>query len=197
MCASALLAAPAVATPAEEITQAVAANSIDVSAARPKQFLKAFTAVALRTQPRELPDYVTAAITIRPDLGPNIVAVAIKAAVKNWEEKPAALCAMIDRIIRAAAAADPDGVVAIAKAGSWASPESRHCVVNAAISAAPHAREAILQAATTRTIPFAFLTFSATDYSGFSFSPATLSPANISNPGDNGSVNSPEQPPSH
>ena len=198
VCASALLGASAFATPAEEITRAVAVHGVsDVSLAQPKQFLKAFTAVALRTQPRELPDYVIAAIDLRPDLSSKIVAIAIKAAVKNWEAKPAALCAMIDRIIKAAIAANPDSVVSIVKGGASASPELRHCIVSAAIAAAPHEKDAIVHAATARTLPFAFLTFSATDNSGFSFTPATLSPANISDLGDNGSVNSPEQPPSH
>lgn len=198
LCGSAFLTASAFATPAEEITQAVAVNGIsDISVAQPKQFLKAFTAVAFRAQPRELPDYVIAAINLRQDLAPRIVAVAIKAAVKNWEAKPVALCAMIDRIIRAAIAANPDAVVSIVKAGASASPEFRHCIVPAAIAAAPSAKEAILQAATAKAVPFAFLTFSATDHSGFSYSAATLSPANISDPGDSGSVNSPEQPPSN
>jgi len=192
------LATSAFANPAEEITHAVAAHGIsDVSAAQPKQFLRAFTAIAFRAQPRDLPDYVIAAIDLRQELAPRIVAVAIKAAAKHWEGKPVALCAMIDRIIKAAVAANPDAIVAMVKAGASASPELRHCIVPAAISAAPSAKDAILQAATAKAMPFAFLTFSATDTSGFSFSAATLNPANISNLGDSGSVNSPEQPPSH
>ena len=195
-CASAFLAPLASASPTEEISQAVAVNDdADISAAGPKAFVKAFTAVALRTQPRELPNYVIAAVNLRPDLAPNIVAVAIKAAVKKWEAKPAALCVMIDRIIRAAVAANPEAVVAIVKAGASTSPQLRHCIVNAAISTAPTAKEAIVRAATARALPFAFLTFSASDTSGFSFTAATLSPANISDLRE-GSVNSPEQPPS-
>ena len=196
-CASILLSASAFATPAEEITSAVAVNGADVSQARPRQFVKAFTAVALRVPPRELPDYVLAAINLRPDLAPNVVAVAIKAAVKNWEAKPAALCGMIERIVRAGIAANPDAALSITKAATSASPELRKCVVEAAIAAAPSAKDAIVRAATVAAQPFAFLTFSATDTSGFSFTAATLSPANISNLGGDGNVNSPEQPPSH
>ena len=197
-CASILLSTSAFATPAEEITSAVAVNGAgDVSQARPRQFVKAFTAVALRVPPRELPDYVVAAINLRPDLAPNVVAVAIKSALKNWEAKPAALCGMIERIVKAAIAANPDAAVSITKAATSASPELRKCVVEAAIAAVPNAKDAIVRAATAAAQPFAFLTFSATDTSGFSFTAATLSPANISNLGGDGNVNSPEQPPSH
>lgn len=198
LCGSILLSTSAFATPAEEIIRAVAANGIsDVSQARPRQFVKAFNAIALRSPPRDLPDYVTAAINLRPDVAPNVVAIAIKAAVKKWEAKPAALCGMIDRIVKAAIAANRDAAVSIAKAAASTAPESRHCVVEAAVAAAPEAKDAIVEAAGARTLPFAFLTFSATDTSGFSFSAATLNPANISDLGANGNVNSPEQPPSH
>jgi hypothetical protein len=156
--------------------------------------LKAFTAVALRVQPRALPDYVIAATNLRPELAPNIAAVAIKAAVKNLEDKPRALCAIIDRIVRAAIAANPDAVITVVRAAASASPQLRQCVVNGAISAAPMAKDAIVQAALTRAIPFAFLTFNASAQSGFSFSAPTLNPANISDLGDD-VVNSPEQPP--
>lgn len=191
LCASALLTASASATPAEEISSAVVVHGVaDITAAPPKQFLKAFTAVAMRAPPRELPDYVIAAINLRSDLAPNIVAVAIKAAVKNWEEMARARCAIIDRITRAAIAANPDAVLAVVKGAASASPQSRHCIVSAAISAAPHEKEAILRAATARALPFAFLTFSSADHSGFFFTAPTLNPANISE-----RVNSPEQPP--
>ena len=163
--------------------------------ARPKAFLKAFTAVTLRAQPRELPSYVIAAVNLRPDLAPNVVAVAVKAAGKKLEAKPAALCVVIDRIIRAAIVANPEATVAIVKAAASTSPELRRCIVSAAISTVPTAKDAIVRAATARALPLAFLTFSATGNSGFSFTAATLNPANISDLGDN-AVNSPEQPPS-
>jgi hypothetical protein len=104
---------------------------------------------------------------------------------------------MIERIVRAAIAANPEDAVPIAKAAVSASPELRRCVVAAAISAKPEEKEAIVQAANGKTLPFAFLTFSATDISGFTFTAATLNPANISDLAGDGNVNSPEQPPSH
>ena len=193
--ASALLPASSISAPVEEISKAVAINrNTDVSTARPKQFLKAFNAVAVRVNPRGLPDYVSGAVNLRPDLAPNIVAVAIHAAVKKLEGNPNALCAVINRIINAATGANRDGVILIVKAGVAAAPELRHCVVNGALSAAPAEKEAIIQAASARRLPFAFLTFSANATSGFSFTAATLNPANISVP-ENDSVISPEQPP--
>lgn len=195
LCALPLLTASALATPAEEISRAVAVHGVaDVTSAHPKQFLKALTAVALRTQPRELPNYVIAAISLRPELAPNITAVAIKAAVKNSKTKPGSLCALVDRIISAAIAGNPEAVVVIVKAAASAAPELRQCTVNAAISRVPGEKEAILQAANAKALPFAFLTFSASTQSGFSFTAPTLNPANISDLGDT-NVNSPEQPP--
>jgi hypothetical protein len=191
-----LVTTSAFSAPVDEITRAVNANGVaDVSQARPRQFIKAFTSVALRAQPRDLPDYVIAAINLRPDLAPNAVAVAVKASTKNLDGKPYALCVMVERIIRAAIAANPDAAVSIARAGAAAAPTLRRCVVSAAIAAAPQAKDEILEAATRHAPPFVFLTFSASDTAGFSFSPVTLSPANISDPGAD-DVNSPEQPPS-
>ncbi len=199
LCGCVLLAVPVLANPADEITRAVKANGVsDVSQARPQQFVKAFAAVTVRVEPRDLPAYVAGAINLRADLTPNVVAVAVKAAMKNWETKPQLLCAMIERIVRAAIAANPDAAAAIAKAGASAAPTSRSCVISAAIAAAPQAKDQILEAAMTKTVPLAFLTFSAADASGFSsWGGGNLSPANISQVGGDGIVNSPEQPPSH
>lgn len=198
LCTSLLSAVSALANPTDEIIRAVAANGVsDISQARPRQFVKAFNAIALRTPPRDLPDYVVAATNLRPDLAPNVVAVAIKAAVKNWEAKPQLLCALIERIVRAAITVNPQAAVSIAKAGASASTELRRCVLEAAISAAPDKKDAIVNAVTSPAQPFAFLTFSASDTSGFSFTAATLSPANISDLRDDDHVTSPEQPPAH
>jgi hypothetical protein len=197
-CGAALLSTSAFAAPVDEITRAVTANGVaDVSQARARQFVKAFTSVALRAQPRDLPDYVIAAINLRPDLAPNAVAVAVKAATKNWDGKPASLCLVIDRIVRAAIAAQPDDAVSIARASAAAAPLSRHCIISAAIAAAPQSKDQILEAATAKTIPLAFLTFSASDAAAFSSWGANLNPANISQVGGSGAVISPEQPPSH
>ena len=198
LCVCACLAAPVFANPTEEITRAVEANGVsDVAQARPRQFVKAFTAITLRVSPRDLPDYVASAINLRPDLAPNVVAVAVKAAMKNWETKPQLLRVMIERIVRAAIGANPDGAVAIAKAAASAAPTSREWVISAAIAAAPQDKDQILEAAMLQTVPLAFLTFSGADANAFWSWGANLNPANVSQVGGDGAVNSPEQPPSH
>ena len=191
------LCTTAFATPADDISRALAANGVtDVSTVPARQFLKPFTAVAFRVQPRVLPDYVIAAVNLRPDLAPKLVALAVKAAVRNSEGKPEALCPLIQRIVAAAIAANPDAVVTIARASASAAPHFRRCVAEAAIAAAPNAQQAILEA-TTKTLPLAFIYSADAGSAGFFFTAATLNPANISEPGNDTGVNSPEQPPSH
>ncbi len=199
VCGVALSTTFAFANPTEEIIRAVAVNGLfDVSQAPPRQFTKALNAVAVRVPPRELPDYVVAAIHLRPDLTPNIVAVAIKAAVRNLDGKPEVLRAMIERIVSAGIVANPDAVLWIVRASMSAAPELRKWIAAAASAAAPNAKDAIVEAANSNAVPFAFLNFSANPVSGFSFSSATLNPANISDlAGEGKGVNSPEQPPSH
>jgi hypothetical protein len=194
----ALLAARALGTPSEEITRAIEANGVtDVSQAHPRQIVRAFTALTFRVQARELPDYVIATINLRPDLAPNIVAVAVKATVKRSGMKPESLCLMIERIVRAAIAADASAAVSIARAAASASPNLRHCVISAAVAAAPQAKAQIVEAA-TQTVPLAFLTLSISDEGGFSSSPGALNAANKVDVGTSGGVvNSPEQPPAH
>jgi urease accessory protein UreF len=197
-CGCAWLAIPAFGTPTEEITRAIQANGVsDVSQAHARQVVKAFRAVTFRVQPRDLPDYVIAAINLRPDFAPNFVAVAVKATVKQSDTKPELLCALIERIVGAAIAANPSTAVSIAKAAASAAPTLRRCVINAAIAAAPQARDQILAAA-TQTTPLAFLTYSASDEVRFSSWSGALNSANIFDVGNSGGViNSPEQPPSN
>jgi hypothetical protein len=190
------VAGSALATPADEVSSSLRANGIaDVSAAKPRQFLKAVTPLLLRTSSRDVPDYVIAAISVRPDLAGNIVALAVRAAIKNSEAKRGTLCLVVERIVTAAITANPNAAVSITRAGIAAAPQLRRCVASAAVAASPDRKQAILQAA-ARPIPLAFLTFSAADSnSAFSFNAATLSPANISDLSDDDDVASPEQPP--
>jgi hypothetical protein len=196
-CGCALLAIPAFGTPTEEITRAIQANDVNnVSHAHARQVVKAFRAVTFRVQPRDLPDYVIAAINLRPDLAPNFVAVAVKATVKRSNTKPELLCALTERIVGAAIAANPQAAVSIAQAASAASPNLRRCVISAAVAAAPEARDQIVEAASAITLPLAFLTFSAADSDGFTSWSGALNSANIFDVGNSGGViNSPEQPP--
>lgn len=197
-CGSALLTSSSFATPTEELTRAVAADGIsETSHARPKQFLKAFTAVAMRTQPYQLPDYVVVAIHLRPDLSSKIVNVAVNTAVKQCGAKPDALSGVIDRIIRAAIAANPAGALSIVRAAAKASPELRNYIVAAAISAAPDKTTAIREITDAKPLPFTFLIFSVVDTGEFSFSDSILNPSNVSDFQAVSSVNSPEQPSSY
>lgn len=196
-CGCALFAVRAVATPTEEITHAIeATGATDISQAHARQVVRAFTAITFRVQPRDLPDYVIAAINLRPDLAPNIVAVAVRATVKRPGMKPESLCMMIERIVRAAIAADPSSAVSIARAAASASPTLRRCVISAAVAAAPQAKEQIVEA-TTRTMPLAFLTLSVSEEVGFASWTGTLNSSKVDVGNSGGVVNSPEQPPAH
>ncbi len=105
---------------------------------------------------------------------------------------------MIERIVKAGIMANPDAALWIVRASMSAAPELRKWIAAAASAAAPNAKDAIVEAANSNTVPFAFLNFSANPVSGFSFSAATLNPANTSDlAGEGKGVNSPEQPPSH
>ena len=196
-CVTALLTSRALATPSEEIVRAVAANGVtDVSQAHARQVVNAFRAVTFRVQPRDLPDYVAAAIKLRPDLAANFVAVAVKATGKRAGAKPELVCTMIERIVAAAVAAKSSAAVSIASAAAVAAPRLRQCVIDAAVLAAPADRDQIVEAASTRTTPLAFLTYSASDETGFAPWSGTLHSSNIFDIGNSGGViNSPEQPP--
>jgi hypothetical protein len=184
---SALTAAPG------EIERAIkVAGASDSQHANQRQFLRGFTAVLIGVKRRDVPAYVTAAVTMRPDLAKAIARAALLAQGRNAEENSDS-CDFISAVIRAAIAACPEAAAEIVRAAIAFDPQSRSCVVAAALSAAPGEKAAILQA---RTQTLAFLTVSALRDPGFSLGVATLNPANISDLGDNGHVNSPEQPPS-
>jgi hypothetical protein len=197
-CLSALLIAPSFASPGDEIARAVAVNGAsNVSQARPNQFLRAFGAIALRTQTRELPAYVIAAVGLRPDLAPKIVVVALRTAARQLGSKHAALSLITDRIVRAAIAANSDAAVSIARAAIEAFPALRQCVVAAAISAAP-SKEAEIQAPSeSPSASLGLITLAGSDDAGFSIGSDAFNPANVSDLSGSTGVNSPEQPPSH
>ena len=184
------------ATPAEEITRAVSVGSgADISQARGKQFIRAFTAVALRTAQRDLPAYVAAAIMLRRDLSSQVVAAAIKVAAKHSESKRGALCKMIDQIVSAAVAANPEAVLSIARSAAQASPGSRPCVAASALAAA---REQGFDISNESGLTVALLSVATAqpnmEASAF-FGTGTINPANISDLRESSSVTSPEQPP--
>jgi hypothetical protein len=194
-CALAVLAASSFATPTEEIVRAVSVGgTADTSQAGSNQFMRAFKAVALRMPPRELPAYVTAAINLRPDLSARIVSASIKVAVKHSESKRTVLCEMIDRIIRAAVAANPEAVLSIARAAADASTGLRPCVASSALAAA---REQGFDTSNESGLTIALLSFVTHQPNieiANSLGTGTINPANLSDLREN-PVNSPEQPP--
>src|SRR6266705_6409355 len=68
------------AQPSDEIRRAVAASGApSVSQAPPDTFLHAFSSVLVRSRGRDVPAYVSAAVTMRPDLAPQITVAALRA----------------------------------------------------------------------------------------------------------------------
>lgn len=181
------------ATPADEVTRAVrAGGAAQVVDASPERFFVAYTAVISRVSLRQLPDYVTAAVRLRPDLSTQITVASIRAAGRS-APNPRMLATVVDRIVRAAILANPDAAVAIARAAVGAFPGLRETIVAAAIAAAPQDRLAIFQA-TAASASLAGLFRDAGSEGNFSVGFGSMSPANFSDTG--GNVISPEQPPS-
>lgn len=189
--ASGLISTVCFATPTQEINAAVASdNSVTVQVIGPTTFLRGFGTVAMRIQPRDLPAYAGAAVTLRPDLSVNIVNAAISVAARKCMSNRAMLCALCDRIVKAAIAANPDSAVEIMRAAAAASPSLRDCILAAAIEAAPDLKLSFIQAVTADEILGAssFHTMSAD--TGFFGGTGSINPASMS--GKHRHVNSPE-----
>jgi hypothetical protein len=136
-----------VASPGDEITRAVAVRGLtDPARAPAKEFLTAFTAVALKAPPAELPRYVAAAVKLRPDLAPKIVALAVRVSGNSHRDRAidaAERCEVVAGIVKAAVAITPDTVAEIAGAAAAADREMRQCIIDAAVSVVPGAEEEI------------------------------------------------------
>jgi hypothetical protein len=203
LCAAALSAAPVGASPTETLTRAVkAGGSPSIATADPESFTRAFTAVAARVRPREVPAYVSAAVKLRPDLADKIVVAAItlvNSGGKNVVDKTVILwlrptvrgvfdeadsCERISAIVKAAISAYKPAAVAIIKAAISVEPMMRDCIVTAAIAADPDQEYAIRQAAGE-----AIALTSNNNGNGFY---QALNPASYQGAGN---VVSPEQPP--
>jgi hypothetical protein len=110
--------------------------------------------VALRAQPAQLPRYVAAAVKLRPDLGPKIVALAVRVSGNSHRDRAisaAERCEVMAGIVKAAAAVTPDTVAEIAGAAAGADREMRQCIIEAAVSAVPAAEEEITLAVNAAT----------------------------------------------
>jgi len=179
-----LCATCTIATPTDDLTQALAvAGAASVRQASPDDFLRAFTAILVRAKSRDVPAYVGAAVKLRPDLAGKIVFAALNTRRSKVDSNKLSW-AEIERVIKAAVAANPGAAAEIVMFAIRAQPSARDSIVATAIAAAPEQRIAILRAVGE-----------AAESAAFSQPPmiGTLNPADLI---DNAPVNSPEQPPS-
>ena len=177
----------------DDLSAAVSAgDAADVAHVSQRIFLRGFTAVALRVKPRDLPGYVEAAVTMRPELAGKIVGRAVKMATRK---DPKSSCTLVARIVRAAIAANPDAAIVIAKAAIAAKPAAVHCIIDAASTAAPEQRSEIAALETNFSLGLLSAITANPDFETWPAS-GTLNPANISDFRENPVV-SPEQPLGH
>jgi hypothetical protein len=99
--------------------------------ATPDQFMRALNSLFVRSNARQLCDYVGAAVRARPDLTDKIVVAALSVSRKQIS------CEDIDCIIRAAIDAHPAATREIVRAAVAAAPLLRDCVVAAANAVQP------------------------------------------------------------
>ena len=132
---TAIAASSMQAAPSDEIRRAVAASGApSVSQAAPGTFLHAFSSVLVRAGGRDVPGYVSAAVSMRPDLAPQITVAALRAHRSGGREiiEKQVSCEWVDPIIRAAIAAAPSAANAIVQAAIAAEPYARECILAAA-----------------------------------------------------------------
>jgi hypothetical protein len=187
-----LPAAASFAAPDDDIKAAIVAGGApDISHAPRDIFVRGFTAVALRVKQRDLPDYVAAAIQMRPDLTRKIVAAAIKVMAR---QDRGFTCAAFARMISVAVAANPEYATTIAKAAIQARPELASCIIDAASKAAPEQRSQIAKLETNFSLTLVSLVISDPEMERW-HGVGTLNPANVLDFRPENPVVSPEQPP--
>ena len=126
-----------------ELTRAVrvsGASSIDT--ATPEQFLRALNSLFVRSNARQVCDYVAAAVSARPNLADRIVvaALSVERVGRSDFKQPVGKqisCEDIDCIIRAAIAAHPSATREIVSAAVAAAPLLRDCIVAGANAVQP------------------------------------------------------------
>ena len=103
------------------VTLAGALNVKDASATK---FISAFSSVIIRAKDEEVCLYAIAAATLRPDLIGEILV----ATRKSRRGDPRFTCECLERIIRAAIAADSKAAGTIVQAALYAEPNARECI---------------------------------------------------------------------
>jgi hypothetical protein len=194
MLATTLATGSSFALPNDEIKVAViAGGAADVDHASRDTFMRAFTVVAHQVKPRDLPEYVAAAIQLRPDLTGRIVGRAVRIVAR---EDRRASCPLVTRIVTVAIAAQPDKAVTIARAAIRAMPGLARYIIAAASAAAPEQRSEI--AALETNYSLALLSSVTRDSEAEPWhGGGTLNPANVLDLRESSPIISPEQPPSH
>lgn len=168
------------ASPEDELSRAATAAISNNGQESSEQFLRGFTATAVRIKRREIPAYVSAALHLRMDLAPAITAAAVTVVINNPPAERRSECALISRIIAAAIEANPAEAVPIVQAALEVTPNFSECIVAAAVAAAPDQKVAILRAAQTHPTLFAFLRLTRTENGGIPIERAgALNPASL------------------
>jgi hypothetical protein len=115
-----------------DLTRAVrVAGASSPGTATPDQFMRALNSLFVRSNARQLCDYVGAAARAQPDLADKIVVAAVSVSRRQLS------CEDIDCIIRAAIDAHPSATKEIVSAAVAAAPRLRDCIVAAANLAQP------------------------------------------------------------
>ena len=124
-----LTIASGLASPAEEISQAViAGGASSVESATPVQFVRAYNSVLIRVKEAKRCEYLTAAVKLRTDLAPQITAATLRAHQPGLNDT----CDWVDPLIRCAIVAAPTAKDAIVRAAIQAQPYARECILSAA-----------------------------------------------------------------
>ena len=114
-----------------ELTRAVrVAGASSADTATPDQFMRGLNSLFVRSNARQLSDYVGAAVRARPDLADRIVVAALSVG-RRWD------CEQIGGIIQEAIDAHPAAAREIVSAAVSAAPTLRDCIVAAANVAQP------------------------------------------------------------
>jgi len=120
----------------EDLTRAVSvAGASSVRTATSEQFMRALNSLLVRSNARQVCDYVGAAVAARPDLADRIVVAALSVSRRSDFKQPVGKqlsCEEIDCIIREAIAAHPAATREIVRAAVAAAPMLRDCIVAAA-----------------------------------------------------------------
>jgi hypothetical protein len=109
-----------------DLTRAVSvAGASNPGTATPDQFMRGLNSLLVRSNTRQICDYVGAAVGARPDLADKIVVAAVRVGRRSG-------CDEVDCIIREAISAHPAATREIVRAAVAAAPALRDCIVAAA-----------------------------------------------------------------